>query len=141
MWKWMGLLLRKNHILRCWGWASFHNWIGALTFSLLLKLLPRKFEFYEELKFYETSTKFIFPEVTPYLYKSTIRPCMWYCCHVWAGAPNCYLELLDKLKKQTCRTAGPSLAVCLKPFTHCRNVASLSLLYRYYFIRCSPKLA
>ena len=25
MWKWMGLLLRKNHILRCWGWPSVLN--------------------------------------------------------------------------------------------------------------------
>ena len=23
--------------------------------------------------------------------------CMEYCCHVWAGAASCYLELLDKL--------------------------------------------
>ena len=44
MWKWMGLFLRKNHLLRCWGWPSLLNWIGALTLSLLLKLLPRKLE-------------------------------------------------------------------------------------------------
>ena len=25
------------------------------------------------------------PEVALYLYKSTIQPCMEYCCHVWAG--------------------------------------------------------
>ena len=43
------------------------------------------------------SIKFVFPEVALYLYKSTIRPCMKYCCHVWAGAPSCYLELLDRL--------------------------------------------
>ena len=35
-----------------------------------------------------------------YIYKSTIRPCMEYCCHVWAGATSCYLELLDKLKNR-----------------------------------------
>ena len=43
------------------------------------------------------SMKFLSSEVTLYLYKSTIRPCMEYCCDVWAGAPSCYLELLDKL--------------------------------------------
>ena len=43
--------------------------------------------------------KFLAPEVALYLYKSTIHPCMEYCCHVWAGAPSCYLELLDKLQK------------------------------------------
>ena len=38
------------------------------------------------------SMKFLSPEVALYLYKSTIRPCMEYCCHVWAGAPSCYLN-------------------------------------------------
>ena len=44
MWKWMDLFLRKNHLLRCWGWLSLLNWIGALTLSLVLKLPPRKLE-------------------------------------------------------------------------------------------------
>ena len=46
------------------------------------------------------STKFRSPEVALYLYKSAIRPCMEYCCHVWAGALNCDLELLVKLQKR-----------------------------------------
>ena len=25
MWKWVGLFLRKNHLLRCWGWPSILN--------------------------------------------------------------------------------------------------------------------
>ena len=87
------------------------------------------------------SMKFLSPEVALYLYKSTIRPCMEYCCHVWAGAPSCYLELLDKLQKRICRTVGPSLAASLEPLAHRRNVASLSLFYRYYFCRCSSELA
>ena len=41
--------------------------------------------------------------------------CMEYCCHVWAGTPSCYLELLDKLQKQICRTIGPSLVPLLNP--------------------------
>ena len=87
------------------------------------------------------SMKFLSPEVALYLYKSTIWPCMEYCCHVWAGAPSCYLELLDKLQKRICRTVGPSLAASLEPLAHRRNVASLSLFYRYYFGRCSSELA
>ena len=75
------------------------------------------------------SMKFLPPEVVLYLYKSTIRPCMEYCCHVWAGVPSCYLELLDKLQKRICRTVGPSLAGSLEPLAHRRNVASLSLFY------------
>ena len=87
------------------------------------------------------SMKFLSPEGTLYLYKSTIQPCMEYCCHVWAGAPSCYLELLDKLQKWICRTVGPSLAASLVPLVHSRNVADLSLFYRYYFGRCSYELA
>ena len=45
------------------------------------------------------SMKFPSPEVALYLYKSTICSCMEYCCHIWAGAPSCCLELLDKLEK------------------------------------------
>ena len=88
--------------------------------------------------------KFLSPEVARYLYKSTIRPGLEYCCHVWAGAPSCYLDklqLLDKLQKRICRTAGLSLAAFLEPLAHRRNVASLSLFYRYYFGRCSSELA
>ena len=60
------------------------------------------------------SMKFVSPEVGLYLYKSIMQPCMEYCCCVWAGAPNCYLELFDKLQKQLCRTDGPSLAASLE---------------------------
>ena len=41
------------------------------------------------------SMKFLSPLVALYLYKSTIRACMEYCCHVWTGAPSYYLELQD----------------------------------------------
>ena len=66
---------------------------------------------------------------------------MEYCCHVWTGAPSCYLELLDKLQKRIGRTVGTSLAASREPLAHCRNVVSLSFFYRYYFGRSSSKLA
>ena len=52
----------------------------------------------------------------------------------------CYLKLLDKLQRQICRIVGPSLAASLEPLAHCRNVASLSLFYRYYFGRYFSEL-
>ena len=87
--------------------------------------------------------KFLSPEIALYFYKSTMLPSIEYCGHiwVWAGAPSCYLELLDKLQKQICRTLGPSLAASLKPLAHGWNVASLSLFCRYYFGRCFSELA
>ena len=86
------------------------------------------------------SMKFLSPEVALYLDKYTVCPCLEYCCDVWAGAPSCYLELLDKLQKRICRTVGPLLAASLEPVAHRRNVASLSLFYRYCFGRCSSEL-
>ena len=85
--------------------------------------------------------KFLSLEVAPYLCESTIRPCIECCCHVWAGDPSCYLELLDKLQKRICRTLGPSLAASLEPLAHRRNATSLSLFYRHYFCRWSSGLA
>ena len=61
------------------------------------------------------SMKVLSPEVALYLYESTIYPCM----------------------KLICRTLDLSLAACLVPLAHRRNVANLSLFYRYYCGRCS----
>ena len=85
--------------------------------------------------------KFFSPEVALYLYKSTIHSCMEYYCHILDGAPWCPLELLDKPQKWICRTVNPSLATSLEPLAHCRNVASLSFFYGFYFGRCSSELA
>ena len=83
------------------------------------------------------SMKFLSPEVVLYLYKLPYS-------HAWntvdmstlMSAPGCYLELLVKLQKWICRTVGPSLAASLKLIAHHRNVASLSLFCRYYFVSC-----
>ena len=57
--------------------------------------------------------KFLPPEVVLYLYEPTMHPYI-ECCHIWAGAPNCYLELLDKLQKRIYRTVGPSLSTSIE---------------------------
>ena len=51
------------------------------------------------------------------------------CCHLLAGTPDYYLEMLDELHKRVCRTVGPTLATLLPldPLGHRRKVASLSL--------------
>ena len=78
--------------------------------------------------------KSLSPEVALYLYKSTIRPGI-------LLSPSCYLELLDNLQKRTCTTVGALLAASLETLAHRRNLASLSLFYRYYFGICSSELA
>ena len=84
--------------------------------------------------------KFLSPKVSAYLIKLTIQLCTEYCCHIWAGAPGCSLEMLDKLQKRVCRAVGLSLAVSFELFSHHRNVSSLSPFYRYYFGRRSSEL-
>ena len=130
----MGLFLRKNHLLRCWGLLFLLNWIGALILHLLLKTASKK------IGALICSMKFFSPEIALYVYKSAIWPCMEYCCHVLAGTPSYYFELLDKLQKWICKAVGRSLAASLEPLAHRRNLVGLILFYRYYFGRCSSEL-
>ena len=46
---------------------------------------------------------------------------------------------MPKVPKTTC--LSNIFAASLEPLAHRRNVASLSLFYRYYFGRCSSELA
>ena len=80
-------------------WGSYIISIGKTTTNKIGSLIR--------------SMKFLSPEVALYLYKSNIRPCVEYCCHVWPGTPSCYLELLDKLQKQICRTVVLHLLLLL----------------------------
>ena len=84
---------------------------------------------------------FLTPDSILYLYKSLIRPCMEYCCHIWAGSSNDALSLLDKVQKRIVNVVGPALASKLEPLSHRRKVASLSLFYKYYHGRCSNELS
>ena len=126
MLKWMCLFLRKDHLLRCWG-RSYINSVAKPASKKIGALI--------------CSRKFFSYKFALCLYKSTIWSCIEYCGYIWAGAPSQYLKLLDKLQKWICRTVGPSFSASLEPFAHCSNVANLSLLYRYYFGRCSSELA
>ena len=84
--------------------------------------------------------KFLSLKVILYLYKSATRPCLEYCCHVWAVSSSCYLEFLDKLEKLICRTVGPSPAASLERLVHHWNITTISLFYRYYVGICFSKL-
>ena len=112
------------------GLTSLLSWIGLFYYLYCLKIGTLIH-----------SIKLLFPEVVLYLDKSTVWPCMEYCCHVWAAASICYLKLLDKLQNWIGTTAGLSLAAFLETLAHRRNVVSLSLFYRHCFGRCSSELA
>ena len=54
------------------------------------------------------SMKLLSSVVAIFLYKCTKQLCMEYCCHVCACAHKCILDMLDKLQKRVCGTAGLS---------------------------------
>ena len=119
----MGLFLRKNHPFKLLGLTFSYKLDWSSDIISVSKTASKK------IGALICSVKFLFPEVALYLYKSTIQPCVGYCCHVWAG------------EERICRTVGPSLAASLESLAHPRNVANLSLFHRYYFGRCSSELA
>ena len=42
--------------------------------------------------------------------------------NVWAGAPNCHLDILFKLQKQVCRTVGTAVVFFLALLNNHQNV-------------------
>ena len=46
------------------------------------------------------------------------------------------LDMLDKLQKQGCCTAGHTMAASLELFTYCRSISGLNLFCWYYFGMC-----
>ena len=78
----LGLFSRKNHLLRCWSWPSSKMDWGSYIISVA-KTSSKKIG---------ALTRFMnifFPDVSVYLCKSTIRPCMEYCFLGWAAASSC----------------------------------------------------
>ena len=135
MWKWMGLFLRKNNLLRCWAWLSLLSWNGVLTLSVLLKLPPSRLEPWFALWSFFLRRLFCISINLPYSY-------VWNTVVIFGlvlliATWNCWISY----KKWICRTVGPSLAASFDPLAHRQNIASLSLFYRHYFGRCSSEPA
>ena len=82
------------------------------------------------------SMKFLSPEISLYLYKSTIRPYLEYCCTVVMSG---LVEIIDQATKTDMQDCW-SFTTSPGPLVHRQNVASLSLFYRYYFGTCSSEL-
>ena len=97
MWKWMGLFLKKKkHLLR-WKdcFFSLLNW-GTYIVSVA-KTAPQK------IGALIPSLKSFTSNVTFYLYKSTIWPCM------ELLLSHAGMDMQHRLQKWVCRTVGPSL--------------------------------
>ena len=127
MWKWMGLFSGRNHLLRCRGWLSLLNWIGALILCLLLNLPPRKLESWFVLWSFFLLRLLCITINLPY-------------GHAWNSVVISGLLLL--VATWNCWISYTDMQDCLSfTWVIVKNVASLSLFYRYYFRRCSFELA
>ena len=74
------------------------------------------------------------------LYRGFIRPCMEYNSHVWGGSTH--TALLNRVESKAFRLINSRpLTDSLQPLSLRRNVASLSLFYRYYHGHCSSELS
>ena len=97
------------------------NWIGTLTLSLLLKLPPRKLKpWFAPWSFFLLRLLFISINLSYSL--------VWNLLSCSSISSSCYMDMLDKLQKKLCMTAGPSFIASLETWAHHRNVASASLL-------------
>ena len=86
------------------------------------------------------SKKYLTPPAILYLYKSQIRPKMEYRCHLWGGAAQSTLTCLDRVQNRLRNLVGDELFSSLEPLSHRRDVASLSLPYRYFHGKCSDEI-
>merc|ERR1712035_79188 len=60
--------------------------------------------------------------------------------HVWGGSTH--TVLLDRVESKAFRLINsPPLTDCLQPLLFRRNVANLSIFYRYFHANCSSELA
>ncbi|KAL3271560.1 hypothetical protein HHI36_022035 [Cryptolaemus montrouzieri] len=104
----------------CW-----HEHVSAIAKSASAKL-----SFLFSAKRYFTSSQLLL------LYKAQSRPALEYCSHVRGSASKNSLRMLDSLQKRAVRFIDhPEVTRDLR-----RQVADLSLFYRYFHGRCSKEL-
>ena len=128
MWKWMGLFLKKNHVLKSFG-LSFSSKLdlGSYIISSVKTALKK-------IGALIRSMKCLSPEVAPYTaLHGILLSCLGRFCSV-------HVETLAKLQKRIYKTVDSLLAASFEPLAHRGIAASWSLFYRYYFGRSSSRL-
>ena len=111
--------LEKSHLEKGVSFSSKLDW-GFYTVCGAKNSFKKFGAFIQAMKFFSD-------EVSLYICKSTIWPCMESCSQIWLGATSYYSDIIDKLQKHLCRTVDcPTPAVFLESLGHRRIVASLS---------------
>ena len=104
---------------------SWNNYIESIAESAAMKV-----------GFLYRAQNFLSPESVLYLYKA-----IEYCSYIWAGASADCLSLLDRIQRRILTNiVGPDISANFQSLSHRRNVASLSLFYKYFHGSCSDEL-
>ena len=76
------------------------------------------------------------------LYRTQVRSCLEYCCHIWEGSARYQLDALDSIEHRAKRLIGNDILVetNLQTLEHRRRVACLSVFYRLHFGECADVL-
>lgn len=118
-WNWRNETERKPQIIV---FKNFGNGFFQTGVPSKLYALPTKTKFY--------------PESILNVCKSTICPCLYYCCPIWSGAPANDLELLYKTQKRTSNIIGLDVESQLQSLPHHRKVDLLYLFHKYIHGNC-----
>lgn len=98
-------------------------------------------EAFKCLGFLKRCRKYFTPSDLLTIYRTFIRPRMEYNSHVWAGASKSILKLLDRVQERVKVLINDSrVSNSIDSLEHRRNVACVSLFYRYYNGRCSREI-
>ena len=77
------------------------------------------------------------PESILHIYKSTIRPCLEYCCHIWGGAPSCFTwSSQTRSREESAISLGPTY---LPNYSHLLTAAKSPLCASFIstFMACA----
>ena len=67
---------------------------------------------------------------------------MEYCCHVWGAAAKTTLDLLDRIQNRAIRLINnPEITDKLDSLKHRRDVADLTIFYKYSYDHCSKEVS
>lgn len=81
--------------------------------------------------------KYLTTDIMFCISKNQNRPGMGYCFYIWIAAAQLTPSSLDRLRKRSCSRGGDEIFSTRQPVSNRRDVISFSLVFIYYYSRCS----
>ena len=137
LWRWMALSCQKRLVFVCLAWPLLDLWTGSHIYSPLSRLFQGKWApFIGPQRFLTPDTDTL---VSVQIYHSAMYGVLFpylLCCSkvLWAWSARSSAETCISL-------VGSGLSSGLQALSHRRDVASLSLFYKYYYGKYSSELA